>query len=332
MTEPSMPASVDWVQRYSVASRDLYRELLPELAARNDAIVCLEADQGGLATFAKRFPSRYFDLGIAEANMVSVAAGLASRCKIPFVNTMASFVATRAYEQVKLDVAYTRANVKIVATHSGVSGGHYGPTHHSLEDVAIVRALPHMTVIAPADAVETEKTIRAIADMDGPVYVRLGRRASPLVYHEEYKFLIGHAVPLARGDDIALLASGAPAVAIALEAAHKLRTYGIAATVLNFHTIKPIDTDAIHDAATRCRRLITVECHSIIGGFGSAVTEISAERCPVPVYRIGIRDTFCELVGTEDELLAAYGVSADAVVTAALKLTEGERRTHVSML
>ncbi len=318
--------------RYSVAARDLYRDLLPELAALNPSIVCLEADHGGFAGFAKRFPDRYFNVGIAEANMVSLAAGLAAGKKIPFVNTMASFVAARACEQVKVDVAYARANVKIVATHSGLSGGHYGPTHHSLEDVAIMRAMPHMTIIAPADACEAEKAIRAVADRDGPAYIRLGRRASPLVYREDYKFEVGRAMVLASGSDIALIASGAPAVAIALQAADSLRGIGIHATVLNMHTIKPLDIDAVYKAAVRCGRIVTVECHSIIGGLGSAVAEAVAEQCPVPVHRIGIRDTFCEIVGTEDELLAAYGVSTESVVAAAFALTNGRRRSHVSML
>jgi transketolase len=325
MTMAALAAPDEWARRYAVAARDLYRELLTDLAARNGSIVCLEADHGGFASFAKRFPDRYLDVGIAEANMVSMAAGLAARGKIPFVNTMASFVATRACEQVKIDVAYARANVKIVATHAGVSGGHYGPTHHSLEDVAIMRALPHMTVIAPADAVETEKAILAIADSGGPAYVRLGRRATPLVYRSDYAFRIGRAVPLATGKDVALLASGAPAVWMALEAEHILREAGIAATVLNVHTVKPLDSDAVLEAASHCRRIVTVECHSIIGGLGGAVAELVAEGCPVPVRRIGIPDAFCEIVGTEDELLAAYGVSAEAIAAAARALVGDER-------
>jgi transketolase len=332
MMDRACDLSQDWVARYSIAARDLYREILQELAALNPSIVCLDADHGGFAGFAKRFPDRYFDVGIAEANMVSIAAGLAAANKIPFVNTMASFVAARACEQVKVDVAYARANVKIVATHSGLSGGHYGPTHHSLEDVAIMRAMPHMTIIAPADACEAEKAIRAVADSEGPAYIRLGRRASPLIYQVDYVFEIGRAVLLASGSDIALAASGAPAVAIAMRAAESLRSIGIHATVLNIHTIKPLDIEAVCKAAVRCGRIITIECHSIIGGLGSAVAEVVAEQHPVPVHRIGIRDTFCEIVGTEDELLAAHGVSSDAVVAAALVLTNGRRKTYVSML
>lgn len=309
--------------RYAKAARDLYRDLLPEIAALHPSAVCLEADHGGFTAFAERFPDRYFDVGIAEANMVSIAAGMAARGLIPFVNTMASFVTSRACEQLKLDVAYGRANVKIVASHAGLSGGHYGPTHHCLEDVAIVRALPHMTVLAPADSLETEKALWAIVEHPGPVYMRLGRKPTPAVHHRDYGFTIGRAVILGEGRDVAVIASGAPAVHVAQQAAAQLAAAGIDATVLNVHTIKPLDAEAVLQAAATCRRVVTVECHSIIGGLGSAVAEVLSERRPTPLRRVGVPDVFCDLVGTEDQLLTAYGVSADAVAAAARMLCDG---------
>jgi len=303
------------------STRDACREALLELAAADPRIYCLDADMGGLEeAFGGRFPDRYINVGIAEANLMGVAAGLAMTGKIPCVHTMAGFVSARACEQVKLDIAYNCLPVKLLASHSGVSAGHLGPTHHATEDLAIMRALPNMIVIAPADAAEAAAALRAAIRLPGPVYLRLGRKATPTINDREPDFMPGRAVRLREGGDITLLASGPHPVAAALEAADELAAAGIAARVLNVHTIKPLDVAAIVAAARETRALVTVEEHNIHGGLGGAVAEVVTEHAPAPVRRIGIPDVFCGRVGGPEDLLAACGVTARAVADTARDL------------
>lgn len=309
--------SSSWAERFAGATRDMYRETLQELADGNTRIMCLDSDMGGLETgFGAALPGQYIDVGIAEANLVSVAAGLAHAGKIPFVNTMAGFASARACEQVKIDVAYNNLPVKIVGSHAGVSAGHLGPTHHSLEDVAIMRSLANMTVIVPADTVETRKAVTAAAETPGPVYIRLGRRPTGLVHWRDYDFMIGKAVSLRAGSDITLIATGPLAVLRALEAAEALARQGVESRVLNMHTLKPLDTDSLLAAARETNGIVTVEQHSVIGGLGSAVAEILGEQAPCPMRRIGARDTFVDTVGNEESLLRHLGITQSAVENA----------------
>jgi transketolase len=312
-------ASVEtWEERYSGAGREVYRRTLLELARADPRVFCLDTDMGGLEdTFAAQLPEQYVDLGIAEANMMSVAAGLAAAGKIPFVNTMSSFASLRAGEQVKLDIAYNDLPVKLVTTHSGLSAGHYGPTHQSCEDLAVMRALPNLTVIVPADAAETEKAVRAAAALPGPAYVRLGRKATPLFHPSDYDFRVGRAEVLRPGEDVSLVAAGGLPLAIALEAREALRDLGLEARVLNLHTLKPIDVQAIVRCAEETRGIVTVEDHSVIGGLGSAVAETVCEHAPAPVKRVGVPDRFCDEVGPHQHLLRSLGVTAERVAEAA---------------
>lgn len=298
--------------------RAVYRATLLQLARHDPRIYCLDTDMGGLeSSFGVELPQQYVDLGIAEANLMSVAAALSRVGKIPFANTMAAFASARAYEQVKLDIAYHNLPVRIVATHAGLSAAHFGPTHHALQDIAAMRALPNMTILSPADTLETVKMVEATVDVPGPVYIRLGRRPTPLVYQQQPDFVIGQAVPLRIGHDITIIATGAQPVLAALEAAEQLAQTGIAAAVLNMHTLKPLDVPAIVAAAQCTAAVITVEDHSIIGGLGSAVAETLAEEHPARLYRIGVRDVFCDQVEGHRELLAAFGVSSAHIVAAA---------------
>jgi transketolase len=249
-----------------------------------------------------------------------VAAGLAAAGRIVFVNTMASFASTRAGEQVKLDIASNDLPVKIVATHAGVSAGHFGPTHHALEDVAIMRTLPNMTVVVPADVVETVLAVRAAAELPGPVYVRLGRSETGLVYHEPYAFRIGRAVRLRDGRDVTIATSGAYPALLALEAHAALRREGVEARVVNVHTIKPLDREEVVAAAAETRGIVTVEDHGVIGGLGGAVAEVVGETCPCRVTRIGLPDRVADRVGGQRELLERGGVTAARIVAEALRL------------
>lgn len=316
----------DWAGQFAGAAREIYRRTLLELARRDPRIYCLDTDMGGLEeAFEATLPGQYVDLGIAEANMMTVAAALAASGKIPFVNTMASFASARACEQIKVDIAYNNVPVKIVATHAGLSAGHLGPTHHALEDVAIMRAFPNMTVIIPADAAETAKTIEAIVDVPGPVYVRLGRKATDPIYHADYEFTIGRAIELRPGRDVTIVAAGGHPVLAALAAHDRLASDGISARILNLHTLKPVDVRSLIDAATSTRGVVTVEEHSIIGGLGSAVAEVLGEHAPAPLRRIGIPDTFCDRVGGQADLLATYGITAERVTETARLLAERGR-------
>ena len=313
--------SSDWAQRFSGSARDVYRSALLELARHDSRIYCLDSDMGGLETaFEAHLPAQYVDLGIAEANLMTVAAGLARAGKIPFVNTMAAFAGARAYEQIKIDIAYNNLPVRIVATHAGLSAGPMGPTHHAQQDLAALRALPNMTVLVPADAAETFKMVQAATYLPGPVYLRLGRRATELVYQRDYAFAIGHAVELCSGQDLTIVACGDVPVLAACAAQRELADCGIAARVLNMHTIKPLDMPALLAAARETQALITVEDHSIIGGLGGAIAEVLAEHQPTRMRRIGIGDVFCDRVGEHTELLAAHGVTASSITQAAREL------------
>lgn len=303
------------------SDRAAYRAALVDLARGDPRIWCLDSDMGGLEKqFQAELPAQYVEVGIAEANMMSMAAALASTGLLPFANTMAAFASARALEQVKLDIAYHCLPVRIVATHAGFSAAHYGPTHHAQSDLAAMRTLPNMTVLTPADAGETVRLVRAAAYLPGPVYLRLGRNPIDPVYSEDGDVTIGKAVELRAGDDVTIAAAGALPVRFALTAADELATRGIGARVLNVHTIKPIDVPALVAAAEETAGLVTVEDHSVLGGLGGAVAEALALHRPTRVRRVGISDAFCARPGTHAEQLAAAGVSTAHVVSAALSI------------
>ncbi|HST84613.1 MAG TPA: transketolase C-terminal domain-containing protein [Kineosporiaceae bacterium] len=305
------------------SDRDAYRATLLELARADDRIWCLDSDMGGLEKlFEAELPDQYVDLGIAEANLMSVGAALASTGLLPWVNTMAAFATARALEQVKLDIAYPALPVRIVGTHSGFSAAQLGPTHHAQQDLAVMRALPNLTVMTPADAGETARMVRAAADLPGPVYIRLGRSATAPVYPGEVGFTVGKAIELRSGSDVTIVAAGAFPVLFALEAADLLAAAGIQATVLNMHTIKPLDVPALIRAAGSTAGIVTVEDHSALGGLGGAVAEAVAEHRPTRVLRVGTADVFCARPGTHHEQLVTGGVSVERVVMAAKAIVQ----------
>ncbi len=301
-----------------MATRDAYGQTLAELGAENENIVVLDADLSGstkTAVFAKKFPERFFNMGIAEANMVGTAAGLAAGGKIPFLSTFAIFAAGRAWEQIRQSVAYPKANVKIVPTHGGITVGEDGGSHQSVEDIALMRAIPNMTVIVPADAVETRKVIKAVAEYHGPVYVRLGRNKVPTVFPEDYYFEIGKGSEVAPGTDMTFVTTGIM-TAQAVKAAELLGKEGISTRVVHIGTIKPLDRDIILKAAEETGAIVTAEEHSIIGGLGGAVSEFLAENLPTPVKRVGVRDRF-GTSGKADELIKYFGLTPEDLVEAA---------------
>jgi transketolase len=301
-----------------IATRDAYGEALAELGAENGQIVVLDADLSGstkTGLFAKKFPERFFNMGIAEANMVGTAAGLAAAGKIPFCSTFAIFASGRAWEQVRQSVAYPKANVKVVATHGGVTVGEDGGSHQSVEDIAIMRAIPNMTVIVPADGVETREAIRAVASYNGPVYVRLGRNKVPTVFPEDHRFEIGKGCEVVSGTDLTFVTTGLMTAA-AVKAAETLKSEGVSARVVHLGTIKPIDRDILVKAAKETGLIITAEEHSIVGGLGGAVAELLSEECPVPVHRVGVNDRF-GTSGKAEELLKYFGLTSDDLADAA---------------
>jgi len=304
-----------------IATREAYGKALAQLGGENEKIVVLDADLSKstkTADFKKVFPERFINMGIAEGNMMSVAAGISTCGKIPFVSTFAMFAAGRAFEQIRNSICYPKLNVKICATHAGITVGEDGASHQSVEDISLMRSIPNMTVISPSDSVETEAAIRAVANYKGPCYVRLGRSGVPVINDfPEYKFEIGKAVTLREGKDAAVIATGIM-VDAALEACNMLLEEGIRVKLINIHTIKPIDIEAIVNAASETGVIITAEEHSIIGGLGSAVCEVVSERHPVPVVRIGIKDVFGES-GKPAELLKAYGLTPEDIVKAVKK-------------
>lgn len=298
------------------ATREAYGKALAELAKSNPNIVVLDADLSKstkTAEFKKVAPERFFNMGIAEANMMGVAAGISTCGKIPFVSTFAMFAAGRAFEQIRNSICYPKLNVKICATHAGLTVGEDGATHQAIEDLSLMRSIPNMVVINPSDGIETKEAIKAIAEYQGPCYVRLGRMAvEDINTNENYKFEIGKGIKLSEGNDVSIIATGIM-VEIALKAKEKLLSEGINARVINIHTIKPIDSDLIIEAAKETGAIVTVEEHSIIGGLGSAVTEVVSEYCPVPVLRMGVNDTFGES-GKPNELLDKYGLTWEKIV------------------
>lgn len=305
--------------RKQAATRDAYAEALIELGKENPNIVVLDADLScstRTAKFAKVFPERFFNMGIAEQDMVSTAAGLAACGKIAFASTFAVFGSGRAWDQVRMSAAYTRLNVKIVVTHGGITTGEDGASHQANEDLAIMRALPGMTVICPADAVQAKKAIRAVSEMHGPVYVRLSRSATPLIYDgRDLDYKIGKGILLEEGKDVTLIACGIM-VAAALDSAEELKRSNISARVVDLHTIKPIDRDLIIKCAKETGAIVCAEEHSIVGGLGGAVAEVLSEECPVPLARVGVKDMFGES-GKPNELLLKYGLTDKDIVKAA---------------
>lgn len=304
-----------------MATREAYGKALAEIGPQNENIVVLDADLSKstkTADFKKVCPERFINMGIAEANMTTVAAGLATCGKIPFVSTFAIFAAGRAFEQIRNSIAYPKLNVKICATHAGLTVGPDGASHQSVEDISLMRSIPNMVVINPADGVETLAAIKAVAEYNGPCYVRLGRASVPVINdNEEYKFEIGKGVTLREGNDVAIIATGIM-VDAALEAYNMLAEEGIKARIINIHTIKPIDEEIIIDAARECGSIVTAEEHSIIGGLGSAVAEVVTSNCAAPVLRVGVKDTFGES-GEPDELLQKYGLTPCDIVKAVKK-------------
>lgn len=302
-----------------MACREVYGKTLVELGKVNPNIVVLDADLAvstKTSLFAKEFPHRFFDMGIAEQDMISTAAGLAACGKIAFASTFAVFGSGRAWDQVRLTVAYTRLNVKIVVTHSGITTGEDGASHQANEDLAIMRAIPNMNVIVPADGIECAKIIRAVAEYHGPVYVRLPRLATPLVHeNDNFDLKLGKGIVMREGRDLTIFACGIM-VAAALEAAQELAKNGIEARVVNLHTIKPLDKELIIKCARETGAIVTAEEHSIIGGLGGAVAEVVSENHPAPLARVGIKDVFGES-GKPEELLVKYGLTAKDIVTAA---------------
>ena len=297
-----------------IATREAYGNALVELAEKYDFIV-MDADLAAATKtgiFKKKYPNRFFDCGIAEGNMMSAAAGIAATGLIPFVSSFAMFAAGRAFEQVRNSVGYPHLNVKIGATHAGVTVGEDGATHQCNEDIALMRTIPGMVILNPADGVETRAAVEAAIQHDGPVYIRLGRAAVPTVNTDpDYKFEIGRGVTLAEGNDITIVATGYM-VHLALEARETLAAEGISARVLNIHTVKPLDTDLIVRAARETGAIVTVEEHNIIGGLGSAVAEAVSETCPVPVSRIGVPDCFGRS-GTVADMLSYMHLTAEDI-------------------
>jgi transketolase len=307
-----------------LSTREAYGDTLIELGRQNKDIFVLDADLAAstmTCKFAREFPSRFFNVGIAEQNMVGIAAGLALDGKIPFVSTFATFASMRASEQVRTSVAYPKINVKIVTTHSGLSIGTAGATHFCEEDLAIMRAIPNMTVIAPADAIQTRLAVTAAAKYRGPVYIRLGRGDSPVVY-KELDYEIGKAITLCEGTDVTLIGTGVM-LHRALWAAQELSKDGIGARVIDMHTIKPLDVDIIRKAARETRAIITLEEHNVIGGLGSAVAEVIAEgREKIVLRRLGIPDVFGGVASAE-QLWDSYGMSVEDICALAKKMTDG---------
>lgn len=293
-----------------IATREAYGNALCELAPKYDFVV-LDADLAAATKtgiFKKKYPERFFDCGIAEGNMMSVAAGIASTGKTVFASSFAMFASGRAFEQVRNSIGYTHLNVKIGATHGGISVGEDGATHQCNEDFATMRSIPGMVIINPADAVETRAAVEAAILHDGPVYLRFGRYALPVLYDDNYKFELGRGVLMAEGSDVTLVATGLM-VATALEARELLANEEISARVVNIHTIKPIDEDIIITAARETGAIVTCEEHSILGGLGSAVAEVLVEHAPVPMERIGVRDQFGRS-GSVPALMEYYGLTA----------------------
>lgn len=301
-----------------IATREAYGNALAEFGDKYDFVV-LDADLAAAtktAVFKKKFPERFFDCGIAESNMMSVAAGIAAAGKIPFASTFAMFAAGRAFEQIRNSIGYPHLNVKIGATHAGITVGEDGATHQCLEDLALMRTIPGMAVVNPADAVEARAAVEWAINYNGPVYLRFGRMAVPVVFdRDSYKFEFGKGMKLVEGGDVTVFATGIM-VSMALEAAEVLKNEGISARVVNIHTIKPLDRDAVISAAKDTGAIVTAEEHNIIGGLGGAVAEVASETIPVPVLRVGVEDTFGRS-GKVPPLLEKYGLTTSDIIAKA---------------
>ncbi len=298
-----------------IATRESYGNALVELGAEHDNLIVLDADLAAATktgVFKKAYPDRHIDCGIAECNMMGIAAGLSTTGIVPFASTFAMFAAGRAFEQVRNSIGYPHLNVKIGATHAGISVGEDGATHQCNEDIALMRTIPGMVILNPADDVEAKACVKAAYEYNGPVYLRFGRLAVPVINDRpDYKFELGKGVVLREGKDVTIVATGL-CVSSALEAAEKLAADGIDAKVINIHTIKPLDEELIVAAAKETGKVVTVEEHSVIGGLGSAVCDALAEKCPVPVKKIGVQDVFGES-GPAVALLAKYKLDGEGV-------------------
>ena len=298
-----------------IATRESYGDALIELGKENENLIVLDADLAGATKtdkFKKVFPDRHIDCGIAEANMAGIAAGLSTCGKVPFMSSFAMFAAGRAFEQVRNSIGYPHLNVKIGATHAGISVGEDGATHQCLEDLALMREIPGMVVINPSDDVEAKAAVRAAYDYVGPVYLRFGRLAVPVINDTpDYKFEIGKGIVLKEGTDVTIFATGLE-VSEALEAEKLLAADGISAEIINIHTIKPIDAELVAASALKTGKVVTVEEHSVIGGLGSAVCEVLSEKAPTKVLRIGVNDTFGES-GPAVELIKKYGLDGESI-------------------
>jgi transketolase len=302
-------------EKKAVATRDAYGEALLELGGKRLDVVVLDADLSGstkTGKFAKAFPERFYNMGVSEQDLVGTASGLSLAGKLPFASTFAVFETGRAWEQIRQTVCYSNLNVKLVATHSGITVGEDGASHQAIEDVALMRVLPNMTVIVPSDGNETRQVVNAVADYTGPVYVRLGRAKVPAVMPDNYEFKIGNAYTFHTGRDANIVAMGIM-VPISLEAARILKHEGIDTGVINMSTVKPLDTKTLLKVSKACKLIVTAEEHSIIGGLGSAVSEFLSENCPAKVCRVGLMDDFgCS--GTPEELLKLYGLTPENIV------------------
>ena len=301
-----------------IATRDSYGNALAELGKEHENLVVFDADLAGAtktSTFQKAFPNRHYDCGIAEANMIDVAAGASTMGLVPFASSFAMFAAGRAYEQVRNSIGYPHLNVKIGATHGGISVGEDGASHQCCEDYALMRTIPGMVVMSPADDVEAKAMVKAAYEYVGPVYMRFGRAAVPVFHDERYKFQIGKGEVVSDGTDVAIIANGL-LVYEAIVAAEKLRDAGVSAMVINMATIKPLDEELVLEAARKCGKIITCEEHNIIGGLGEAVCGVLAEKLPTPVRRIGVNDEFGHS-GPAAQLLKDFGLCADHIVEVA---------------
>ena len=301
-----------------IATREAYGKALAEFGAKYENLVVLDADLAAATktgVFKKAFPDRFFDCGIAENNMIDVAVGLALSGKIPFASTFAMFAAGRSFEQVRNSIGYPHTNVKIGATHAGITVGEDGATHQCNEDIALMRVIPGMTILNPADAVEARLAVEAAIKMQGPCYLRFGRMAVPVIFDKDYKFEIGRGGKLADGTDVSLIATGIE-VEQALAARELLAAEGISASVVNIHTIKPLDEDLVVAEAQKTGAVVTCEEHSIIGGLGGAVAECLSAKCPTPVLRVGVEDTFGRS-GPAKELVSYFGLDAAAIAAKA---------------
>ena len=303
------------MEEKKIATRESYGKTLLELGEENKDIVVLDADLSTATKtnlFAKQFKDRFFDMGIAEQDMLSTAAGFATCNKIPYVSTFAVFAAGRAYDQIRNSICYPKLNVKICATHSGITVGEDGATHQMLEDISMMRTLPNMTVISTSDDTQTRWAVKEISKIDGPVYLRLSRMATPIIYDENYKFEIGKAVQIGDGKDASIIATG-DVVYEAIKAKEELEKQNINVRVIDIHTIKPIDKDMIIKCAKETKKIITIEDHNVIGGLGSAVCEVLSEEHPTKVIRMGINDTFGKS-GKAEELMQYFKITSQDLI------------------